>query len=251
MGLYIMSWKLAGLVKTEWEASFRNSWHANCEVLTSCPLLKQGCVSADHNSCDSTWRAMVLSQCFNYAFECWILGMLFYWMCVYCSCNKNSAFACAACALWCFESTADLGLIEKCLSCCVSGMCCFSTASFLLWISKCMFLTVFCISKPLLLAGRVLRPFDSCLWPQTFGNEFFSRNSLLDYYFSKHRGMHAQFHTSKNFEVCCSCRVGIAIDTGEIIVTLSGDSIEGGKKPHRQRKVTVVYLNSLTLVNLT
>lgn len=104
----------------------------NCEVLTSCPPLKQGCVSADHNSCDSTWREMVLSQCFNYAFEHWILGMLFYWMCVYCSRNKNLAFACAACALWCFETTADLGLIVKCLSCCVSGMCCFSTASFLL-----------------------------------------------------------------------------------------------------------------------
>lgn len=32
------------------------------------------------------------------------------------------------------------------------------------------------------------------------------------------------------FEVCCSYRVGIATDTGEIIVTLSGDSIEVGKK---------------------
>lgn len=48
-------------------------------------------------------------------------------------------------------------------------------------------------------------------------------------------------------EVCCSYRVGVAIDAGVIILVLSGDSMEGEEK----RKVTVIYLNSLTLVNLT
>lgn len=49
-------------------------------------------------------------------------------------------------------------------------------------------------------------------------------------------------------EDCCSCRVDVATNAREIIVVLSGNCMEGKKK--RQRKVTVVYLNSLLFVNL-
>lgn len=40
--------------------------------------------------------------------------------------------------------------------------------------------------------------------------------------------MHNSIAVSKS-EVCCSCRVDVAIDAGEIMVVLPGDSMEGEK----------------------
>lgn len=60
--------------------------------------------------------------------------------------------------------------------------------------------------------------------------------------------MHNSIAVRKS-EVSCTYRVGVALDAGEIIVVLSGHSMEGGK--NRQRKAIVIYLHSLTLVNLT